>query len=187
MALTFHQDSYTICFSEENNSFESFYSYKPEMMGVVGTKLYTFKNGGMWAHNNNSTFCNFYGVQYPCYITTIFNQANNNRKTFISLKMTSNDIWNCPLIWTQMQSYGSHALGGFQRQESALVYSDFENLESEYEASFLNDIWSPGGLINGSSLKGGFIGIKFEYDTADSFVFLNSATVKYIDSALNAR
>lgn len=187
MALTFHQDAKTICFSEADNSFESFYSYQPEMMGVVGTKLYTFKSGAIWAHNNDSTYCNFYGVQYPCSITTVFGQAVNNRKTFISLKIAANDVWACPLIYTQMQSYGSHALGGFQRQESALIAADFDNLESEYEASFYNDIWSQGGLINGSSLKGGFMVIKMEYDTADSFVFLNSATVKYIDSALNAR
>lgn len=187
MALTFHQDSYTICFSEENNSFESFYSYKPEMMGCIGTKLYSFKNGAIWAHNNDSTFCNFYGVQYPCSITTVFGQAVTNRKTYVSVKVTANDVWACPLIYTQMQSYGSHALGGYQRQESELKTVDFEDLESEYEASFLNDVWSQGGLINGSSLKGGYMVIKFEYDTADSFVFLNSASVKYIDSALNAR
>lgn len=187
MALIFHQDALTICFSETDNNFESFYSYHPEMMGCVGTKLFTFQNGGAWQHNNDSTYCNFYGVQYGASITTVFGQAVNNRKTFISLKITSNDTWNCPLIYTQMQSYGSHTLGGFQRQESSLLSTDFDNLESEYEASFLNDIWSPGGLINGSSLKGGFMVIKMEYDTADSFVFLNSATVKYIDSALNAR
>ena len=94
---------------------------------------------------------------------------------------TGNTIWACPIIYTQMDSYGT------TKQESELLESDFEVLESEYHASFLKDSNSQGGLIEGDSLKGGYIVIKFEKVSANSFVYLNSATTKFINSQLNNR
>lgn len=178
--LDFHQDPFTISFDEVGGGFESFYSYKPEMMGNLNTQLFSFKNGEIWIHTN-TTYCNFYGVQYPATITTVFNTNSLDKKTWVSLMETASTIWKTPLIYTQMMSYGT------QRQESELIDSDFKVLESEYHASFLKDNKSIGGLLNGSSLKGGYIVIKFEKTNANSFVYLNGATVKYIDSPLNNR
>jgi hypothetical protein len=179
-SLQFHQDPYTISFDEVGNAFESFYSYFPEMMGNLNNTLFSFKNGQIWAHTN-TTYCNFYGSQYEASITTVFNQVNINKKTWISISETANTAWECPLIYTQMMSYGT------QRQESSLVESDFSTLESTYNASFLKDSYSPGGIINGNSLKGGYIVIKLKKSNANSFVYLNNVGVKYIDSPLNNR
>ena len=181
MAVYFHQDPYTIAFDEVGNSFESFYSYKPEMMGELNTTLFSFKNGGIWRHTNNTTFCNFYGVQYGASITTVFNTAVLDKKTWISIMETGNTIWACPVIYTQMDSYST------TKQTSALIDADFEVLESEYHASFLRDSNSQGGLIEGDSLKGGYMVVKFEKTSANSFVYLNSATTKFINSPLNNR
>ena len=178
--LYFHQDPYTISFDEVNNSFESFYSYYPEMMGNLNTTLFSFKNGAIWKHTSN-VYCNFYGTQYPATITTVFNTGALDKKTWISLMETGNTTWKCPVISTQMDSYAS------VKQSSVLIDSDFEVLESEYHASFLRDINSIGGILEGNSLKGGYIVIKFEKTNANSFVYLNSATVKFIDSSLNNR
>jgi hypothetical protein len=93
---------------------------------------------------------------------------------------TGNTIWACPIIYTQMDS-------GSSKQQSELLTTDFATLESEYQASFLRDSNSPGGLIEGDSLKGGYIVIKFEKLSANSFVYLNSATTKFINSPLNNR
>ena len=180
MALEFHQDAYTISFDEAANGFESFYSYKPEMMGCLNTTFFSFKDGGIWKHTSSNR-CNFYGTQYPATITTVFNSNSLDKKTFVSLMETGNTIWGTPVIYTQMNSYGA------QRQESTLIDADFEVLESEYHASFLRDINSQGGLLEGSALKGGYIVVKFEKSNANSFVYLNSASVKYIDSPLNNR
>ena len=180
MALYFHQDAYTISFDEVGNGFESFYSYHPEMMGTLNTTLFSFKDGRMWVHTSN-TYCNFYGTQYPATITTVFNTGALDKKTWISLMETANTTWKAPVIYTQMNSYGT------QRQESSLIDSDFQVLESEYHAAFLRDVNSPGGIMNGDTLKGGYIVIKFEKTNANTFVYLNSATVKFIDSPLNNR
>lgn len=181
MSLYFHQDPFTMSFDEVANSFESFYSYYPEFYGVLNTKLFSFKNGQIWKHDNNSTYCNFYGVQGNASITTVFNSNSLDKKTWVALMETGNTIWDCPVIYTQMDSYGA------VKQESELIEADFEVLESEYHASFLNDKNSQGGLIEGDSLKGGYIVVKFEKTNADSFVYLNSATTKYINSPLNER
>jgi len=178
--LTYHQDPYTICFDEVGNAFESFYSYFPEMMGNLNTTFFSFKNGQIWSHTS-TTYCNFYGVQYGASITTVFNRANADKKTWISIVETANTVWECPLIYTQMMSYGT------QRQESVLIESDFFTLESTYNSSFLKDVHSQGGLINGSSLKGGYMVIKLQKSNANTFVYLNNVGVKYINSALNLR
>jgi hypothetical protein len=180
--LNFHQDPYTIAFDEVGNSFESFYSYKPEMMGELNTTLFSFKNGAIWKHTNSTAFCNFYGTQYGASITTVFNTASLDKKTWISIMETGNTIWACPVISTQMNTGGVAT-----KQTSLLLESDFSTLEAEYHASFLKDSSSPGGLIEGDSLKGGYMVVKFEKTSANSFVYLNSATTKYINSALNNR
>jgi len=180
MALIFHQDPYTISFDEIGNGFESFYSYYPEMMGCLNTTFFSFKNGGLWSHTN-TTYCNFYGVQHAASITTVFNSGALDKKTWVSLMETGNTIWRCPEISTQMNSYGTTT------QQSVLIEADFKVLESEYHASFLRDSNSIGGLLNGDTLKGGYIVIKFEKSNANTFVYLNSATVKFIDSPLNNR
>jgi hypothetical protein len=180
--LVYHQDPFTISFDEQANAFESFYSYYPEFYGCLNTKLFSFKDGEIWAHNNSSTYCNFYGVQGNASITTVFNTGAIDKKTWISIMETGNTIWECPIIYTQMDTGGSTI-----KQESELNSADFSILESEYQASFLRDSNSPGGLVEGDSLKGGYIVIKFEKTSANTFVYLNSATTKFINSALNNR
>ncbi len=178
--LKYHQDPFTISFDEVANAFESFYSYYPEFYGCLNTKLFSFKDGEIWAHDNNSTYCNFYGEQGDAFITTVFNTGALDKKTWISIMETGNTIWSCPVIYTQMDS-------GAGKQESELLEADFATLESEYQASFLKDSNSIGGLIEGDSLKGGYIVIRFEKLNANTFVYLNSATAKFINSPLNNR
>jgi hypothetical protein len=180
--LIYHQDPYTISFDENANAFESFYSYFPEYMGEVNTTLFTFKDGQIWKHGT-LPYSNFYGNQYNASITNVFNSNSLDKKTWISIMETGNTIWACPIIYTQMDTGGATDL----KQVSELLEADFTVLESEYQASFLRDSNSPGGLVEGDSLKGGYIVVKFEKVNADSFVYLNSATTKYINSPLNNR
>ena len=178
---SFYQAPYTISFDENANAFEAFYSYFPEFMGEVNVTLFTFKNGQIWQHGT-SPYCNFYGTQYSASITTVFNAASLDKKTWISVMETGSAIWSCPLIYTQMNTGGAAT-----KQTSLLLESDLETLEAEYQASFLRDSSSPGGLVEGDSLKGNYMVIKFEKASANSFVYLNSATTKYINSPLNNR
>lgn len=180
--LYFHQDAYTISFNEATNTFESLYSYKPELMGILNTMFFSFKDGGIWVHNSN-TYCNFYGVQYPCSITLVFNDSVIFKKTFLAIMETGNITWICPSISTNMPSYGSTL------QTSELKLVDFKTLEGTYNATFLRDSNSIGGILNGKTLKGEYIVVKLQVDSTytDNLVSLNTVSVKYIDSPMNLK
>jgi len=178
----FSQDAFTISFSESKKAFESFHSYLPEMMGTLNTLLLTFKGGNIWKHNS-ATYCNYYGTQYPCSITLVFNDMPSFKKTFISLIETASVKWVAPIIYTNLNSYGT------TKQSSNLIAEDFSRLEDTYNASFRRDVNSLGGLINGDVLKGEYIAIKLQVNEAEAanLVELNSASVKILESNLNIR
>jgi hypothetical protein len=176
--LIFHQDPYTIVFDEKTNQWESFHSYHPEFTCSVNTLFVSFKNGQLWVHNSN-VYCNFYGVQYESYITCVFNNFSISKKTFISITEYANTIWDCPIITSQMNSYGSI------KQESSLSSGNFRELESNYHSNFMRDINSIGGIINGSQLKGNYLKVKLRKNNANQYYFINLVSVNFIESPLN--
>lgn len=181
--LIFHQNPYTISFNESRDrkteGFESQYSYYPEMMSCINNLFVSYLSGAVWTHNSN-TKCNFYGVQYDASVTLVFNEHSLEKKTWISITELANTIWDCPEISTQLMSYGTTV------QQSVLKSSQFSRLEGEYHAAFRKDSNSRGGMINGSSLKGNYIIIKFR-TSATNYVFISAISINYIDSPLTTR
>ena len=181
--LTFHQDPYTLSFLETRDStegFESKYSAYPENLCCLDNLLVAWKSGALWTHDG-AVYNNFFGVQYDSTITAVFNDFATAKKTFEALFQTSSILWDCPEITTNLTSYGT------TKQSSNLVSSDFAKLEEEYSATFLRDSNSIGGINNGDTLKGQYIIIKLRATDSTDFVFLNSVSVRYIDSPLNER
>lgn len=172
--------AYTLAFNEDTNTFESPLSYHPEMMVTLGNLLITFKNGSLYTHDS-PTYNRFYGVDYPSYITAVFNLNAVVKKSFVALTEGANTIWECPEISTQVMSYG------LLPQESNLIAGDFDNEEGEYIAPFRQDTNSIGGLINGDDLHGKYIIVKFMINSASSLVVLNYASVKSLESALTSK
>lgn len=163
----------TLAFSETKNAFTSFYSFNPEWMVCLNNTLITFKNGQMFTHDNTSQYCNFYGVQYDAYITGVFNDNPIIKKNYISITETSNTVWECDQITTSTE------------QVSSLIPYDFEKIEGQYHASFLYDMNSTKGIINGDDLNGTYIVIRFRKRSASSLYTLFSSAVKYFVSYLN--
>lgn len=181
--LIFHQDPETIAFLETRDAsegFESMYSYHPEGMASLNNLLVSFKDGELWKHDN-PVYCNFYGVQYDSFVTGVFNDNPLAKKTFVALMSTANRVWACPEIETQLMSYGTTP------QESELITEDFDIMEGQYYAAFKQDSNSIGGLIEGDNLKGNYIVVKFIVEDASDFVYLNTVSVHYINSALNSK
>lgn len=170
----------TMSFDESGNVFESPLSYAPEMMCSLGNLLITYKNGQTYTHDS-ATYNQFYGVDYPSYITVVFNQNGTQKKSFLAITEAGNRIWECPLVQTQVMSYGSTP------QTSNLVASDFEDEEGQYNAALLNDANSVDGLINGDNLKGKYIIVKFYLSNPSSLATLEYAQLKYIESPLNSK
>lgn len=168
----------TVTFSEKDNSFESFLSYTPEMMCDLGDLLITFKDGQLYTHDS-SAFNRFFGIDYPSYITVVFNQNPVEGKRFLSLDERSNVIWTCPEIETSLMSFSDTP------QQSSILAGDFELVEGKWCAKFNQDANSIGGLINGDSLTGFWIKIKFQVDSAETFVNLSQILLNFIDSPKN--
>lgn len=171
----------TLAFDESKNSFTGFYDYAPECIVCAENVLYSFRNGKMYVHNNTTSYCNFYSVQYEPSITKVYNQNLLQKKTWISLNEVASRIWDCPEIYTGLTSILTI------KQQSNLITQDFVELEGQFSASFLKDINSIGGIANGDSLKSEYIVIKFRVpkESAGSFATLSLVSVKFIDSPLN--
>ena len=105
-------------------------------------------------------------------------QINEVKKTWISVSVNSNIVFNCPSIYTQLYSHTNTA------QQSVLFDENFKSLEGIFQASFLRDSNSRKGLINGDSLKGTYIVIQFSVTDGSKFVYLIMPSVKYIISQL---
>lgn len=170
----------TIVFSEDSNSFESFLSYQPEMMCTLGNLLVSFLDGDLYTHDS-PVYNNFYGVQYDSYITFSFNDFPLQRKTFLSVQEIANTIWDCPEIVTSLSTYGT------TKQTSKLVTANFLPLEGGFNSSFMCDINSTGGWINGDVLKGFFINIQFHTSNTQGLINLAIASIYFINSPLNIR
>lgn len=178
--LKYHKDPQTIVFNEgkqADRGFETFLEAYPEMMGCLNNLLLMWKDGYLWVFED-APHCNFFGEQKGVSITPLLNTNQPEKKTYISIAQFANKAWPCPEIVTQLNSYGN------TQQLSKLVAANFERLENDWHSSFMRDMNSQGGWINGWSLKGAWIQIKLEVNPAPDFTFLNGVTVKYIDSPL---
>jgi len=169
-------------FNESRNAFCcDAYDEHPEWAISADDVVFVWKNGNVYKRSSQFGYCNFFGVQYDCSITVVFNQNTTEKKSWQSIAEGANTIWHCPVIYTDAKSFGT------QRQESTLVPAEFRVLESMPTASFKRDANSRGGKINGDFLKGGWIVVKFQVTNASDYVTLNDLVCKYIESNLNVR
>ena len=75
----------TISFSEKVLGFTSFKSFIKENGLSVAGNYYTFKNGNLYKHHDNSTRNNFYGEQYISSVDVLLNNQPQSRKSFKTL------------------------------------------------------------------------------------------------------
>jgi hypothetical protein len=172
-------EAQTLAFDEETNAFESFLSYKPEMMCTFGNLLITFKDGELWTHDSG-TYNQFYGASYESYIVPVFSIPGLIKKTWSSINMVSDGIWDAPLIYSNVNTYGT------QRQETNLVAAEFLVLEGNSTAPIKRDVYSPGGKVNGQFMKGNWLAVKLRKQNANSLVFLSLVSARFSESPMTA-
>jgi hypothetical protein len=64
--LYFEEASWTISYDPKLKIWVSFHDWHPQLMIPERNTFVTIKNKGFWKHNNTCTsFCNFYGTNYP--------------------------------------------------------------------------------------------------------------------------
>jgi hypothetical protein len=144
--------------------------------------IYSWKNGQIYKHAvSGSNYCTFYGTVYDCYITLVFNPNITEKKSWLSVMETASGIWDCPTIYTDVETYA----GTFQ--SSTLVSAEFTVLEGKPSSSFKRDSNSRGAKLNGDSLKGAYIAVKFRKQSASGLITLSEVLVSYNDSPLTSK
>ena len=163
----------TLSWDEVRNRFVSSYLYYPEWMSCLKNDIITFVSGVPYIHNNKDDRCNFYGAQTDWALELVFNEKFALKKTFQALDLVSNVPMSTVLIETSLN------------QNSDLVQNDLVLLEGHWQGAFLRDASSPGGILEGDFLKGGYVKIRLQKSAAGALILLNSAAVRYIISQLN--
>jgi len=90
----------TISYSEYVEGWTSFWSYVPDWMIHVNNSMYSFKNGDLYLHNDESVSYNrttFYGVKYGCMVRTIFNEDPISIKMYKTVSLNGTDAWDTSL------------------------------------------------------------------------------------------
>jgi hypothetical protein len=180
-----------IVYSEKNNKWSSFYTYNPDCGFGLFINLYTFKEGQLYLHENNSSSRNnFYGVQYNTIINMPFNQNVTFVSTFESMSAQSN------MLMVTTEDGIETSLG----QISDLIASDFtkstlvngattvtiNSVEGVFSASFLRDKNSVGEILNGDVLKGNYLLLELQ-TTASTKLRLFSVAVHSEKSFIGVR
>lgn len=169
------QPNTTIAFNEKRNAYSTFYDYAPEWLTSVEEKTITFKNGGLYLHDNTSTYNTFYGVSYPSSLTLVFNKDGILKKDFNAVTQDASSAWVSPTNSDIVTALG---------QNSNLVASDYETHEGLHHAAFMRNANSIGGVIDGDYLKGVWMQVKFN-NSSTNLVYLSGVYVNYTISQRN--
>lgn len=120
----------TLSFNEDENTWASFYSYKPDFMVSNDTDIISFKNGELWKHNENIVYNNFYGTQYQSEVWFPVNGEPSKEKVFQAISFEDADAWDviaeCP-----------------NGMITDLNAADFELIKNMRYAPFWNDLNTP--------------------------------------------
>lgn len=90
----------TISYSDDVQGWTSFWTYKPDFMIYASNNFYTFKNGNIYLHNDESAARTIYYAGSPystlpfCSVSTLFNTDPFDTKMFETLHIQSTIAWN---------------------------------------------------------------------------------------------
>lgn len=157
----------TLAFSEGTNRWISFFDFVGEHYENKNNVFMSFKDGGLWVHDDTATRCNFYGTQYKMSVDINSNDKQNIIKRFNAISVHSTKDFSVPDINIPFSSkYGSMA--------SKLDSNRFRNKEGVYYSTYLRNINTDTSkpdnynLLQGERLRGYTIINTIEYDTTVS-------------------
>lgn len=140
---------HVIGFSEKRKGFMSRYSY-------TGSEGFLFVDGYPWSFYQGKPYvhdsadrCTFFGTTTAPFISMVFNDGVDYKKSFMNMATISNRKWGATILTSTGQL-------------SNLKIEDFKLREDGYHAAFLRDANSPLGVNGGDPLKGNWIEIKLE-------------------------
>tara|TARA_R100000900_G_scaffold62356_2_gene49890 strand:+ start:8302 stop:9141 length:840 start_codon:yes stop_codon:yes gene_type:complete len=107
----------TITYAGDVKGWPSFYDYLPDYMIGMNQYFYTFKGGNIYRHNVSANRNEYYGVQHPSTITTVFNTDPSTIKLFKTMSYESNDVWTCTELFTDLSTGSMPAISSWRQKE----------------------------------------------------------------------
>ena len=172
-------------FNETRNAFNDFKDFDPDWVVSAQDKIFSFKNGQIYIHNNTTNYGEFFGVKtYPS-VTLVFNDKEQVKKLFNAIAYQSNQIWVSPTNGDINTSFVNPDTG--LRQISSLIEQDYEVHENVRYAALWRDANSMSdareALLEGDFLEGNWLEITLTYLGSEQ-AFLYSP---YLNTELNPR
>jgi hypothetical protein len=128
-----NQNYSTLSYSEQSNGFVSFLSFKPSQIISLKNKVYSFKNGVLWLHYNETanTRCNFYGTQYGSSIRFVFNTNPSDVKIFKTINYEGANGWQVDSFKSDFTGPDQLGLNYSNSQDTTGVLSTFKLLPTD--------------------------------------------------------
>jgi len=174
----------TVAFSERLNKWTTFYSFKPEMFGIINLSMISFVGGKLWIHNTNKTRNNFYGVQYASQVEILFNDLPGQVKVFQAVGVESGHPWHVPSAKTPKS--GKYPDG----METEIVAGRFQCKEESFFAPVMRDKNDPlfvnkpsiEAILNGRQLRARSIRVMFENNETEEVVLFATSMQSTLSS-----
>lgn len=154
------------------------YSYTPEAFSMVGNRLVSFKNGGIYIHNS-SIYNTFYGYTSDSVIAFPHNEGANSIKTYESLAIEG-DAPDRVHVRTENPNL----------QSSDLVLVDFKAKEGVQYSPIYRDRLSPNTagtvvekLYNGDYMRGEIAKMMIVYNQPTTLKELKFVSVEFNPSS----
>jgi len=170
----------TMCFDYIENRWKESFEFLPEWSDTLQDKLYGFKNGILYIHDNDTAnYNNFYGTNYPVRIAIVPNTVPSEIE----------DIFDISIEGTAAPDYSFAYTTYPNVQITDLTSSDYEDLEGVFYARFLRDRLSPSvsgtvddKLISGDVVKSATPIIWAEWQQYTALFYANFINIGMSDS-----
>lgn len=160
----------------EPNRWQGAYRFTPQLFAKLRNRLFSFYNGDLYEHNQDDTFCNFYGTQYLSRIMFVCNQLYSKPKSYNNISVEGNML---PSLSYFRSEYP-------YEQASDLIDTDYETKEGIFYAALFNDKLSPQylhdfpvALISGDKMRTAALKVLLEFTVSTTPVQLKFVNLGY--------
>lgn len=174
--LDFQAKSMVYRLDREPNFWQGSYSIPAEMFISAQNELYSFKDGSLYLHNDETSFSNFYGVQNKPRIMFLSNQVPNRPKSYNSAAIESNKVPTFVYFYTEYP----------YAQSSDLVDFDFEVREGTFYAPIYRNKLVPTatgmlttGLLTAEKMRSIALRVLIEFNSSSVPMQLRFITLGY--------
>lgn len=159
----------TLSFSDVKKRWTSFYSVEPEWVESCNNDIISFKDGQLYIHDSQERNKQYNTTIAPSEIDVIFNAESDNTKVFKNFGVKASKLWLSEISTTP------------EGQQTSNIESDYREREGEFYAHLMRDENSPGGIIEGDSMRSYSLRTKFK-NVSSELVRLWSVSVEFFAS-----